>query len=100
MSEMSLPLLLLLVTVALGGGATPPPMIALPLYQGYYVSVQLSNDGGSKLLRIRFDEDKIALYGSPSGGTYDAMDGSERIMMGPGVVLQIPVHYTYQGDPR
>ncbi len=94
-----LPLLLLCLLLGAAEARAPPPVLELPLYRGYYITAQVGNDGGNKLLRLRFDEDKIVLFGSPSGGTYDEVAGTERLMLGPAVVLQLPVLYTYQGNP-
>lgn len=94
-------LLLLLITLVDGApSSVPPPVLYMPLYQGYFVSVQVGSESSSKLLRIRFDCDYIAVYGAPAGGTYNQVDGTDIIALAPAIWLRMPMLYTYQGDPR
>lgn len=78
-----------------------PPVLRLPLYRNFYTSVLVGNDGQEKRLRIRIDEDKIVIYGMPSGGSYDQVSGMSYVSLGPLVAnLTLPLYYTYQGDHR
>ncbi len=91
---------LVLFLLACAAASPPPPVLYMPLYQNYFVSVQVGADSSAKQLRVRFDCDHLAVYGAPAGGTYNAADSTDLVTLAPTVTLRLPVLYTYQGDAR
>ena len=82
-------------------GRHTPSSFRLPLYRNFYVSVLIGNEGKEQRLRIRFDEDRIVVYGTPSSSSYDVVTGLAYVSLGPLVAnLTLPLFYTWPGDPR
>lgn len=92
---------IVLCLVSCASSVASAESIRLPLYRNFFVSVLVGNEGKEKRLRLRFDEDKIVIYGSPSGGTFDVNTGLSYVSLGPLVAnLTLPLYYTWQGDSR